>query len=287
MSYHHFTLDERESVLIYRSKGLSLSQIGKSLHRHPSSISWEWKRHSKSGSYSPNKARASYKLAKSHCGRKRKLEIDHHLSNTVKHLFLDFQRSPEEIEGRLCLEYGKAVISYQTIYRASIAVTLTTSFHIVQHLSRDMNRLRIQIMNQLDRKSHEYKALKRYWKLIQQYSHKLSHKCFYRPTFCMHLTNREILEKLLSYSQELREHYRLYQLLLFHFQEKQADHFFRLIEDTISCVNPIFLTVFQTFLEDKDKTINKLGFPYSNTKLKDANKPHQGYLAKCSQLSEL
>lgn len=29
------------------------------------------------------------------------LEIDHNLSNTVKHLFLDYQWSPEEIEGRL------------------------------------------------------------------------------------------------------------------------------------------------------------------------------------------
>ena len=35
-------------------------------------------------------------------------------------------------------------------------------FHIVQHLSRAMNRLRVQIMNQFDRKSHEYRALKRY-----------------------------------------------------------------------------------------------------------------------------
>ncbi|WP_235042812.1 transposase, partial [Enterococcus faecium] len=41
-------------------------------------------------------------------------------------------------------------------------------FHIVQHLSRAMNRVRIQIMNQFDRKSQEYRSLKRYWKLIQQ-----------------------------------------------------------------------------------------------------------------------
>ena len=70
-------------------------------------------------------------------------------------------------------------------------------FHIAQHLSRAMSRVRVQIMNQFDRKSHEYKALKRYWKLIQQDSHKR----FYRPTFRLHLTNKEILEKLLSYSQ--------------------------------------------------------------------------------------
>ena len=123
-------------------------------------------------------------------------------------------------------------------------------FHIVQLLSRAMSRVRVQIMNQLDRKSHEYKAIKRYWKLLQQDSRKLSHKRFYRPTFHMHLTNKKILEKLLSYSQALREHYKLYQLLLFHFQEKKTEHFFGLIEDTISYVNPIFLTVFKTFLKD-------------------------------------
>lgn len=58
-----------------------------------------------------------YHLTKSHCGRKRKLEIDTDLSQTIKHLFLDCQWSPEEIEGRLRLERGKPVISYQTIYR--------------------------------------------------------------------------------------------------------------------------------------------------------------------------
>lgn len=121
------------------------------------------------------------------------------------------------------------------------------------------------------RKSHKHKALKRYWKLIQQESRKLSDKRFYLPTFRSHLTNKEILENLLAYSQELREHYDLYQLLLFHFQEKQADHLFELIEETISCVNPIFQTVFKTFLKDKGKIINALEPPYSNAKLEATN----------------
>ena len=79
MSYHHFTIDERESILIYRTQGLNFSQIAKLLHRHPSSISREWKRHTKSGAYSPSHAQESYHNAKSHCGRKRMLEIDHNL----------------------------------------------------------------------------------------------------------------------------------------------------------------------------------------------------------------
>ena len=144
-------------------------------------------------------------------------------------------------------------------------------FHIVQHLSRDMNRVRIQIMNQFDRKSQEYRALKRYWKLIQQDSRKLSDKRFYRPMFRMHLTNKEILEKLLSYSDELRQHYELYQLLLFHFQEKNSDHFFSLIEQEIATVNPIFQMVFKTFLKDKDKVLNAMELPYSNAKLEATN----------------
>ncbi len=134
-----------------------------------------------------------------------------------------------------------------------------------------MNRVRIQIMNQFDRKSHEYRALKRYWKLIQQDSRKLSDKRFYRPTFRMHLTNQEIVAKLISYSQELREHYELYQLLLFHFQEKQDDQFFGLIEETISSVNPIFQIVSRTFLKDRDKIVNALKLPFSNAKQEATN----------------
>ena len=144
-------------------------------------------------------------------------------------------------------------------------------FHIVQHLSRVMNRLRIQIMKQFERKSHEYKALKRYWKLLQQDSRKLSDKRFYRPTFRMHLTNKEILDKLLSYSEDLKHHYNLYQLLLFHFQNKDSENFFELIEDHLKKVHPLFQTVFKTFLKEKEKIINALELPYSNAKLEATN----------------
>ncbi len=142
---------------------------------------------------------------------------------------------------------------------------------MAQHMSRAMNNLRIQVMNQFDRKSHEYRALKRYWKLILQDSRKLSDKRFYRPTFHMHLTKQEIVAKLLRYAQELRQHYELYQLLLFHFQEKQAEQFFRLIEETIPNANPVFQTVFKTFLKNKDKIVNALELPYSNAKLEATN----------------
>ncbi|CRI62782.1 Mobile element protein [Streptococcus pneumoniae] len=128
----------------------------------------------------------------------------------------------------------KGNYAYRRIY-----LELRNRGYLVNHkrvLSRAMSRVRVQIMNQFHRKSHEYKAIKRYWKLIQQDSRKLSDKHFYRPTFCMHLTNKEILDKLLSYSQDLKHHYQLYQLLLFHFQNKEPEKFFGLKKSIFSKV---------------------------------------------------
>ncbi|CMV16890.1 transposase [Streptococcus pneumoniae] len=139
-------------------------------------------------------------------------------------------------------------------------------------------------MNQFHRKSHEYKAIKRYWKLIQQDSRKLSDKQFYRPTFRMHLTNKEILNKLLSYSQDLKHHY---QLLLFHFQNKEPEKFFGLIEDNLKQVHPLFQTVFKTFLKDKEKIVNALQLPYSNAKLEATNNLIKLINAQCLWFSKL
>ena len=227
----------------------------------PEHMSWD--------EYSFKKGKMSF-IAQDYDTRKILAILDGRTQATIRNHFLRYSRQ---------VRNGVKVITmdmfspYYDLARQLFpcAKIVLDRFHIVQHLSRAMSRVRVQIMNQLDRKSHEYKALKRYWKLIQQDSRKLSDKRFYRPTFRMHLTNQEILEKLLSYSQELREHYELYQLLLFHFQEKQAEHFFGLIEERIACINPIFQTVFKTFLKDKDKIINALELPYSNAKLEATN----------------
>lgn len=227
----------------------------------PTHMSWD--------EYSFKKGKMSF-IAQDFDSRKIVAILDGRTQATIRNHFLRYSRQ---------VRNGVRVITmdmfspYYDLARKLFpcAKIVLDRFHIVQHLSRAMSRVRVQIMNQLDRKSHEYKALKRYWKLIQQDSRKLSHKRFYRPTFRMHLTNQEILEKLLSYFQELREHYELYQLLLFHFQEKQAEHFFGLIEERIACINPFFQTVFKTFLKDKDKIINALELPYSNAKLEATN----------------
>ena len=87
----------------------------------------------------------------------------------------------------------------------------------------------------------------------------------------MHLTNKEILDKLLSYSEDLKHHYHLYQLLIFHFQNKEPEKFFGLIEDNLKQIHPLFQTVFKSFLKNKEKIVKVLQLPYSNTKLEATN----------------
>ena len=80
-----------------------------------------------------------------------------------------------------------------------------------------------------------------------------------------------IWEKLLSYSKDLKHHYHLYQLMLFHFQNKEPEKFFGLIGDNLKQIHPLFQTIFKTFIKDKEKIVNVLQLTYSNAKLEAIN----------------
>ncbi|EHI77558.1 IS1167, transposase domain protein [Streptococcus sp. oral taxon 058 str. F0407] len=59
--------------------------------------------------------------------------------------------------------------------------------------------------------------------------------------------------------------------MLFHFQNKETEKFFELIENNLKMVHPRFQAVFQTFLKNKEKIINTLQLPYSIAKLEATN----------------
>ena len=263
-------IEKLPMTAISESLSVSTSTVIRQLHKFkfktdlnylPEHMSWD--------EYSFKKGKMSF-IAQDFDSRKIVAILDGRTQATIRNHFLRYSR---ETRSRVRVITMDMFSPYYDIARKLFpnAKIVLDRFHIVQHLSQAMNRVRIQIMNQFDRKSHEYKALKRYWKLIQQDSYTLSRKRSYRPTFRAHLTNKEILEKLLSYSEDLRDHYELYQLLLFHFQEKHADYFFKLITESISAMNPIFQTIFRSFLRDQDKIINALELPYSNAKLEATN----------------
>ncbi len=131
---------------------------------------------------------------------------------------------------------------------------------------------RIAILKSFNTQSLPYRAMKNHWRILQKDSRKLSLETFYSRTFRQTLMPREVVQKTLPFSEELHFYYDLYQILLFHFQEKKATHFFDLIEDHLGTVNKECHTVFKTFLRYKNYIINSLELPYSNAKLEATNK---------------
>ena len=105
-----------------------------------------------------------------------------------------------------CKVCGKMAVSETSLVKKNHQISAIVNQKITQKLIE-----KVPMTTIAESLSVSTSTVIRNWKLIQQDSSKLSDRRFYRPTFYSHLTNKEILEKLLSYSQELRKHYDLLQ----------------------------------------------------------------------------
>ena len=196
--------------------------------------------------------------------------LDGRTEATVKQFFYRFSyKERAKVETLTTDMYHPYILLAKKLFPN--AKIILDRFHIIQHLGRAFNQTRIQMMNRLDRKSKLYKAIKRYWKLLQQDSKRLNHKRFYRPLFRQHLTNKEIVDWITSQDDDLNFYYELYQMLLAHYSQKDYKLFFELIQANYHDVNPRFKTTFDTFKKYKNEIKNAFELPYSNAKIEATN----------------
>ena len=193
--------------------------------------------------------------------------LDNRCQTTIRNYFLKYPLKVRQQVQFITMDMSGAYMPLARKLFPNAKIVLDR-FHIIQHLGRAFLKTRIAIMNQFDKKSLPYRALKNHWRL----SRKLSCKSFHSKTFGQTLIPHEVVKKTLNFSEELANYYNLYQLLLFHFQEKRGDDFFELIEENISKANHYFKTVFRTFLKHKQYIKNALETDYSNAKLEATNK---------------
>ena len=197
--------------------------------------------------------------------------LDNRHQTTIRNYFLKYPLKVRQQVQFITMDMSGAYIplAHKLFPNAKIVLD---RFHIIQHLGRAFLKTRIAIMNQFDKKSLPYRALKNHWRLFQKDRCKLSLNSFYSKTFRQTLAPHEVIAKTLVFSKELTDYYTLYQLLLFHFQEKRVGEFFDLIEENRSKVNHYFQTVFRIFLRHKQYIQNALETDYSNAKLEATNK---------------
>jgi IS30 family transposase len=130
--FKHLTIIEREKILLFRGKGLSIRDIAKRLNRQPSTISRELKRNN--DEYSPAKAekRAKRERVNSRLG-KLKILIDPLLYNYVFDK-LESGWSPEQIAGRVNKDLGLNIV-HETIYQF-IYSYFGRKYHLPKYLRR-------------------------------------------------------------------------------------------------------------------------------------------------------
>ena len=120
-TYEHLKPEERATVMLMRREGSSLRAIASALHRAPSSISRELKRHGTAGhAYDARVAGDRARAIRQHRRRSPKLAADTVLFGVVAH-FLREGWSPEQIAGTLRNQYPDELprrVSHETIYNA-------------------------------------------------------------------------------------------------------------------------------------------------------------------------
>jgi len=131
---HHKKLssDERSVIAVLLQEGRSLRYIAEKLKRSVSSISDEVHRNSTAGIYDAFAAHFQSGIRRWDANRRNPMK-DERLQAHV-HAQLKEGWSPEVIAGRLKDEYGKAIISYETIYQWAFKAGLT------EHLPRGKPR---------------------------------------------------------------------------------------------------------------------------------------------------
>lgn len=160
------------------------------------------------------------------------------------------------------------------------AKVLIDRFHIIQLIGRSFKNHRIAVMKRFNQSDKRYKHLKKYWKLLQKKADDLNwEKRYWSPSFKAHLTQTEIVNRLLSYSEELEQGYEIYQsfLSILRYSEKKEQQIERiecfktLLEQPFKAFPENFKTTIKTYKKYKEEIILALTLPYSNGPVEATN----------------
>jgi IS30 family transposase len=130
-------------IYVRSRDGLSQAEIGRQLGRSKATVSRELRRNASPAGYLPDTAQRRYQVRRQRCRRRLRLADRHLCREVVLHLTQGW--SPEQIAGRLGLEYGATVISHETIYRFVYQSPLGRQERLYQYLRRGRQRRRLRL----------------------------------------------------------------------------------------------------------------------------------------------
>lgn len=161
------------------------------------------------------------------------------------------------------------------------ACVVIDRFHVVQHMNTAFNQLRIREMKQLSdkqKKKEENKSghLKTHWKKLLKNTANVDIGYYKRWLgFMSHsyplMTEDMLIDRLLSYSNSLKQAYNVFHELVDSFRRKEVETFFYLLENLPEELDSEFRRKLQNLLQYKEGIQNALIYPYSNAKIEATN----------------
>ncbi|AQP52862.1 ISL3 family transposase [Vagococcus penaei] len=151
-------------------------------------------------------------------------------------------------------------------------------FHVVKHLNTAFNEFRVREMKLLNvaKKKSEANKLKSNWKFLlkNQLTVSISEfktwKSFPSPKYPL-LTESMMIDRLLSFSLNLKKAYDSFQLLTYHFRNKDAHSFFELLKNLSTGLDTLFKDKLENLLVYEDGIRNALLYDFSNGKIEAKN----------------
>ena len=142
------------------------------------------------------------------------------------------------------------------------AQIIIDTFHLVQLISRSLNKTRIRAMKS---NKNTYNKMKRYWKLILKDRNELDCSKWKKYTcFSNLMTEIDAVNYILDQSVELKTTYYKYQELLQSIREKNYDNFIYAIDNVNNSISDYMKTSIKTLTEFKDKIYNTFNNNYHN-----------------------
>ena len=166
------------------------------------------------------------------------------------------------------------MLLYQNLIKVVFpnAVIVVDRFHIVQHMNRNFNQLRVVIMKQFSAKSTQQKTLKRYWKVLLKPTDELDEeKVRYNYHFKTYRTQAQIVEKLLSYDEVLSDANDFIQELRKAYKKKDYEAFMTCIKEISKQLPYEFKKKFEVFKRFKDGIHQAFMTGYSNGAIEGTN----------------
>lgn len=179
----------------------------------------------------------------------------------VKYLVMDMNASYQQLVQKV-------------FHGASIIID---RFHIVQQLTRALNKERIDVMNQLNRHHNEevktYRKLKKYWRTLLKKNKHIDYTSYkHWPLFQRKLVcESEVLDTLLRSDEPLRKAYDIYQQLLYDFEHRDGNSFFDTIKHLPTGLSADFKKKVTYLLKHEDGIRLAFVKPYSNAKIEAKN----------------